>query len=404
MNLGIGSGWFELEHKSFGLDFKTVRGRLEALEEALRIIKGVLAGEKVTLEGKHYRVKDAFCHPAPLQKGGLPIMIGGEGKKILLRIVAQYADMWNAFGSPAHMRELIDVIRAHGDRVTARHRRDREDGDAAALLHAGQRSPGHDRLSCSRRPSVRRPSTMRGRMIVGGKQEMPRPDSAYADVGVTHFIFMCIAPYPHDQIQGFAEEVAPLARAPEMPLERIVIVGASLAGLRAAETLRAEGYAGAHHADRRRAPSSLRPPAADEGDPSRRVDGGAALASSRRLRRSRARAAGSGLSPSRSGPGLKPSISPTAAPCSTTVSSSRPARRRDASPAVREIDGVFALRTLEDALALRAALERKPRVVVVGAGFIGAEVAASCRQLGLVGHGGRATRGAARSRARASHG
>jgi NADPH-dependent 2,4-dienoyl-CoA reductase/sulfur reductase-like enzyme len=52
-------------------------------------------------------------------------------------------------------------------------------------------------------------------------------------------------------------------------------------------------------------------------------------------------------------------------------------------PAVREIDGVFAIRTLDDALALRGALEHDPRVVVVGAGFIGAEVAASCRELGL---------------------
>ena len=80
LNLGIGAGWFELEHTSLGLDFKNVRGRLEALEEALKIIRGMFAGEKVTLRGKHYSVTEAFSHPGPVQAGGPPIMLGGEGK------------------------------------------------------------------------------------------------------------------------------------------------------------------------------------------------------------------------------------------------------------------------------------------------------------------------------------
>ena len=57
------------------------------------------------------------------------------------------------------------------------------------------------------------PDQMRARMIVGAKNECLDQVAAYAKAGVTHFIFMCIAPYPHDQIQGFAEEVAPVARA-----------------------------------------------------------------------------------------------------------------------------------------------------------------------------------------------
>ena len=52
-NLGIGAGWFELEHKAFGIDFKTVPGRLQALEEALQIIRGMLTQERTTLHGKH---------------------------------------------------------------------------------------------------------------------------------------------------------------------------------------------------------------------------------------------------------------------------------------------------------------------------------------------------------------
>jgi F420-dependent oxidoreductase-like protein len=211
LNLGIGAGWFELEHQSLGFDFKTVRGRLEALEESLQIVRGMLAGQRVSLDGKHYRVSDAFSNPAALQKGGVPIMIGGEGKKILLRLVAQYADMWNAFGSPARMQELIGVIRGHAERVG----RDAEEIEKTVMLPL-----------CYTEDEVLRAGVvellagafgvsaehMARQMIVGGKQECVDRVRAYVDVGVTHFIFMCMAPYPHDQLQAFVEEVAPAAR------------------------------------------------------------------------------------------------------------------------------------------------------------------------------------------------
>lgn len=211
LNLGIGAGWFELEHTSLGLDFKTTRGRLEALEEALKIIKGVLAGEKVTLSGKHYKVNEAYCHPVPLQKGGVPIMIGGEGKNILLRIVAEYADMWNAFGSPAKMRELIDIIRKHGDRV----KRDTDEIEKTVMLplcYTADKGMQDMIVQLLAAAFGSPPDVMRGQMIVGGKQETLDQIRKFVDAGVTHFIFMCIAPYPHDQIQAFAEEVAPVAR------------------------------------------------------------------------------------------------------------------------------------------------------------------------------------------------
>ena len=107
--LGLGGGWFEEEHKSFGIPFRTVGSRLGALEESCRIIKAMLAGEKVTLDGRHYRVENATCRPQPVQSN-VPLMIGGEGKKVLLRIVARYADMWNAAGTPEKMAELIETI------------------------------------------------------------------------------------------------------------------------------------------------------------------------------------------------------------------------------------------------------------------------------------------------------
>ncbi len=118
LNLGIGAGWNELEHRSFGIDFKTLGGRLDALDESCRIIKGMFTQERTTFEGKHYQVVDAVCNPKPLQKPHIPFMIGGRGEKRLLKMVAEHADMWNTMhANPAQMKRLIEVIERHGDTV-----------------------------------------------------------------------------------------------------------------------------------------------------------------------------------------------------------------------------------------------------------------------------------------------
>src|SRR5215831_15004556 len=68
LNLGIGAGWFELEHQAFGIDFKTVPARLAALDESLRIIRGMFTQPKTTVHGKHYHVTDAMGLPKPVQQ------------------------------------------------------------------------------------------------------------------------------------------------------------------------------------------------------------------------------------------------------------------------------------------------------------------------------------------------
>ncbi|MGI8938908.1 MAG: LLM class F420-dependent oxidoreductase [Iamia sp.] len=87
--LGIGAGWFELEHDSFGIEFGTFTDRFQKLEEALTIITGMFAGERPSLDGKWYQVSEAINSPAPV--GKIPIMIGGGGEKKTLRLVAQFA-------------------------------------------------------------------------------------------------------------------------------------------------------------------------------------------------------------------------------------------------------------------------------------------------------------------------
>ncbi len=114
--LGIGAGWFELEHQSLGYEFGTFTDRFEKLEEALQIIVPMLRGEPVSLDGKHYQVTDAVNSPAPVSR--VPVMIGGSGERKTLRMVAQYADESNLVGvGPDDIGRKFDALAAHCERL-----------------------------------------------------------------------------------------------------------------------------------------------------------------------------------------------------------------------------------------------------------------------------------------------
>ena len=114
--LGIGAGWFELEHNALGYEFGTFTDRFEKLEEALQIIIPMLRDEPVSLDGKHYQVVDAVNSPPPISD--IPVMIGGSGEKKTLRMVAQYADESNLVGiGPDGVPRKLDALQAHCDRL-----------------------------------------------------------------------------------------------------------------------------------------------------------------------------------------------------------------------------------------------------------------------------------------------
>jgi F420-dependent oxidoreductase-like protein len=212
LNLGIGAGWFELEHDAFGIDFKTVRGRLDALDEACRILKGMFTGEPFSLHGKHYTVENARGLPVPVQRPHPPIMIGGSGEKILLRIVAEHADMWNTSGGADRLGHLVDVIRRHGDAV-GRNTEQIEKTVMMPMCYGGgsEREKFMVQLIAGMQQCT--PDEARARIMMGSKDECLDTVERYRKAGVTHFIFMAFQPVFPDELQAFAEDVAPAARA-----------------------------------------------------------------------------------------------------------------------------------------------------------------------------------------------
>jgi len=111
--LGIGAAWFEEEHAALGVDFPPVKERFERLEEALHICRAMFRSERPTFEGKHYRVKDAINSPAPITPGGPPIMIGGQGEKKTLRLMAEHAEMANFTSGIDEIPHKLEVLAKH---------------------------------------------------------------------------------------------------------------------------------------------------------------------------------------------------------------------------------------------------------------------------------------------------
>ena len=109
--LGIGAGWYELEHDAFGIEFGTFTDRFEKLEEALQIIVPMLRGERPSLDGTWYTAKDAMNVPPAVSR--IPVMIGGGGERKTLRMVAQYADESNIICAPADVARKLDALAQH---------------------------------------------------------------------------------------------------------------------------------------------------------------------------------------------------------------------------------------------------------------------------------------------------
>ena len=113
---GLGAGWMSNEFESYGLPFPDVRERLRALEETIQVLRLLWTEETCTFEGRHVSVRDAYAAPKPVRRP--PIFIGGGGEKVLLRIAAQHADIWNNLAVfQGQLREKVDVLRRHCDGV-----------------------------------------------------------------------------------------------------------------------------------------------------------------------------------------------------------------------------------------------------------------------------------------------
>jgi F420-dependent oxidoreductase-like protein len=186
---GIGSGWFADEYEGYGYEFPAVPVRLAQLDESLQLQKLLWTAERPSFDGRFYRLREAWCEPRPLQKPYPPILIGGGGEKILLRLVARHADFWNCAGEPAELGRKIEVLRAH----CASEGRPL---DAIERTWFGQviidADPARARTRLERMATAwgMSPEAMAARSLAGTPEQVIDRIHAYRAVGVTGFIGM----------------------------------------------------------------------------------------------------------------------------------------------------------------------------------------------------------------------
>ncbi len=174
--LGIGAGWQRNEHERYGIPFPSTRERLERLDEACRVIKALTTRERADFSGRYYSLEGAPLEPKPVQDP-LPLLVGGGGEKVTLRIAAKHADVWNTWGDPPTMQHKITVLEGHCEEVGRDPSALQRSANAFVFLRQDQ---GEIDEARARSPEKR--------SIVGTVDELTETLGGYRDAGVDEFI------------------------------------------------------------------------------------------------------------------------------------------------------------------------------------------------------------------------
>jgi F420-dependent oxidoreductase-like protein len=174
--LGLGASWQENEHRAYGIPFYTLPERLARLEEACQVIQGLFQNERTTFRGRFYELDDAPLSPKPIQEP-LPLMIGGGGERITLRIAARYAQEWNARADLETMIRKMDILDAHCAEIGRDPRSIRRSTMALIGLADDEGSERRMRENAPFSP-----------LLTGDPQRIHDQVKAYADAGIDELI------------------------------------------------------------------------------------------------------------------------------------------------------------------------------------------------------------------------
>ena len=201
---GIGAGWMEQEYNAYNYDFPSAAVRLAQLEEAIQVAKHLWTQAPASYAGTYYRIEHAYAEPRPDPIP--PLLIGGGGEKRTLRLVAQYADLWNIpGGSAANYAHKLDVLRQHCQAVG-------RDYDEIVKTWSAEAIAVAETEAEAQRIAAASPYTNRD-AIIGTPAQVAEQLQAFVDLGVAYLIVRLVD-FPNTAgIELFVQEVMPRLRA-----------------------------------------------------------------------------------------------------------------------------------------------------------------------------------------------
>jgi F420-dependent oxidoreductase-like protein len=196
--IGLGAGWAKEEYDAHGLPFGSAAERLDRLEESVQCVRALLTQPVADFAGRYYTLRAARCEPRPL-RAALPIWIGGSGERRTLRMVARYADGWNApYLSPAAWQQKNDVLERHCEHAGRDPATIRRAVNLVLAADDKTLEQGFGRAASAVRPSA----------LVGGGQALIDRVGAYANLGVDQVNFALRAPFQIGFLESVASELA----------------------------------------------------------------------------------------------------------------------------------------------------------------------------------------------------
>jgi F420-dependent oxidoreductase-like protein len=117
LNFGIGAGWSEQEYRAYGYGYPEAPERLRQLREAVQVLLAMWTQQEAHFEGNYHQVRGAINQPKGVQQPHIPLLIGGDGEQVTLKLVAQYADACNVGYDPATVKQKLAVLKQHCERV-----------------------------------------------------------------------------------------------------------------------------------------------------------------------------------------------------------------------------------------------------------------------------------------------
>jgi alkanesulfonate monooxygenase len=210
VELGLGAGWYDAEHRAYGIPFPPTGTRFDMLEEQLAIIEGLWTtpvGETFTFAGTHYQLADSPALPKPAQRPRPPIVMGGHGAKRTPRLAARYADEFNLPFAP------VSMFKDARDRVRAACEQQGRDPDSMRYTAAQVVCVGSDEAEYARRAAAigRAPDELRANGVAGLPEEAVARMQEFATAGTETMYLQVLDLDDLDHLRFIAAELAPHA-------------------------------------------------------------------------------------------------------------------------------------------------------------------------------------------------